>query len=130
MDDALKHAFTDACLRYETAFTQFTTANSAGAGEVEQQSRYREFADAQHAFLQSAHRLARSLLEQAEEQEDPPQDTTHTPELDGRSDWMRPPDEPTDAPEPEPALEPRKPQEQEIRGRPARRGFFRFGRPA
>ncbi len=31
MDEALKRAFTDAYLRYEIAFAQFTTSNSARA---------------------------------------------------------------------------------------------------
>ncbi len=64
MDGALTRAFTDAYLRYETTFAQFTTSNNAAAAEADQRARYREFADAQQAFLEAARRLARDLLEQ------------------------------------------------------------------
>ncbi len=74
MDEALKRAFTDAYLRYEIAFAQFTTSNSVRAQEGEQQARYRELADAQYAFFQTASRLARSLSGQA----DPPQEKRAT----------------------------------------------------
>ncbi len=94
MDEVLKRAFVDAYSRYETSFAQFTTSNNAGAEEAEQQARYREFADAQHAFLQSAHRLARTLLEQTEEQVDPSRDATHAPEPEERSDGVELPGEP------------------------------------
>jgi hypothetical protein len=53
VDEALKRAFTDAYLRYEIAFAQFTTSNSVRAQEGEQQARYRELADAQYAFFQT-----------------------------------------------------------------------------
>jgi hypothetical protein len=74
VDEALKRAFTDAYLRYEIAFAQFTTSNSVGAQEGEQQARYRELADAQYAFFQAASRLARSLSGQAA----PPQEKRAT----------------------------------------------------
>jgi len=66
MDQGLKRAFMDCYLRYEISFAGFTTANSTGAAEAEQQTRYREYADAQQAFLQAAHHFARSLLDQQE----------------------------------------------------------------
>jgi hypothetical protein len=136
MDEALTRAFTDAYLRYETTFAQFTTSNNAAAAEADQRARYREFADAQQAFLEAAHRLARDLLEQSEDQTAPPP----APELepDHQPDRTDPPDEPQEAPDlspldqepiiPELSPEPDEPQEQDVSTRRARAGLFRFGR--
>ena len=64
VDEVLKRAFVDAYLRYEIGFAQFTTSVTTQAGEADQQARYSEFTEAQHAFLQSARQLAQSLSEQ------------------------------------------------------------------
>ncbi len=136
MEEALTRAFTDAYLRYETTFAQFTTSNNAAAAEADQRARYREFADAQLAFLEAAHRLARDLLKQSEDQTAPPPAPEREP--DHLLDRTDPPDEPQEAPAlgrfdqetiiPEPPPEPDGPQEQDASTRRARVGFFRFGR--
>jgi hypothetical protein len=123
VDEVLKRAFVDAYLRYEIGFAQFTTSVTTQAGEADQQARYWEFTEAQHAFLQSARELARSLSEQ---QMAPPLETTHVLGPDEREGWVEPPDEPIHAPEPEPASEPDGAQEQAGRGRPSRRRSFLF----
>ncbi len=136
MDEALTRAFTDAFLRYETTFAQFTTSNNAAAAEADQRARYREFADAQQAFLEAARRLARDLLERNEEQ------AASLPALKREPDHLldrtAPPDELREAPDPSsPEREPitpellpelSEPQEQGVSTRRARAGFFRFGR--
>jgi hypothetical protein len=139
MDEALSHTFRDAYRRYELAFAQFTTSNNAGAAEADQQARYREFADAQHAFLQAAHRLARSLLEQTQGQAALTQATP--PELEGAPSLERtdPPEEPLDAlvqdpPDPElitlePGSEMSGSNKQDASEKPVRAGFLRFKRP-
>ncbi len=133
MDGALTRAFTDAYLRYETTFAQFTTSNAA---EADQRARYREFADAQLAFLEAPHRLARTLLGQTEghtaplpapqlepdyllDRTDPPNDIQEAPDLSSLDQ------EPIT---PEPLPEPNEPQEQDVGTRRARAGFFRLGR--
>ncbi len=136
MDEALTRAFTDAYLRYETTFAQFTTSNNAAAEEAGQRARYREFADAQQAFLEAARRLARTLLEQTEDQAAPPP----APELepDHMLDKTDLPDEPEEASDldspspdpisPEPLPETVEAQEPDVSTRRARAGFFRLGR--
>ena len=102
MDEALKRAFTDAYLRYEIAFAQFTTSNSVRAQEGEQQARYRELADAQYAFFQAASRLARSLSGQA----DPPQEKRATAgdDLGASQETVTPSDVTEPGPEPLPIM--------------------------
>jgi hypothetical protein len=112
VDEVLKRAFVDAYLHYETTFARFTTSNNAGVEEAEQQACFREFADAQHTFLQSAHRLARGLLEQT----DPSRDATYASEPEERSDGLELPGEPkSDWPQRDDA-------------EPAHRGSFLFRR--
>ncbi len=72
MDEALRRAFTDAYVRCEISFGQFTASNTAQAAEAEQQARYRELAAAQESFLLVARQFAGSLLRQAEEVAAPP----------------------------------------------------------
>ena len=122
MDEALKRAFTDAYLRYEIAFAQFTTSNSVRAQEGEQQARYRELADAQYAFFQAASRLARSLSGQAA----PPQEERATAEDDlGTSQETVTPSVATE-PEPEPLSI--KTPEEGVSEKPQRTRWFGFGR--
>ena len=128
MDEVLKRAFVDAYLRYEIGFAQFTTSVTTQAGEADQQARYWEFTEAQHAFLQSARELARSLSEQREQQVAPSQEARHVLGADESEDWAEPPDDSLNAPKPEPASEPGGAQEQAGRGRPSRRGSFLFRR--
>ena len=96
MDETLKRTFTDAYMRYEISYARFSISASDLA---EAEPLYREFSDAQLAFLQAAQRFARSLLE-----DDPPLEDVEA--------------------EPEPAELPA----QEIYGRPTPLSFFRQGR--
>jgi hypothetical protein len=66
LNEALTRTFRDAYLRREIAFAQFSTSNSARADDAEQQTRYQEYADAQHAFFEAANVLARNLLNQGD----------------------------------------------------------------
>ena len=122
MDEALKRAFTDAYLRYEIAFAQFTTSNSVGAQEGEQQARYRELAEAQYAFFEAASRLARSLSGQA----DPPPEKRATAEGDlGTSqETVAPSDQSEHEPEPLPIMT----SEEGVSEKPQRTRWFGFGR--
>ena len=128
MDEALKRDFTDAYLRYEIAFAQFTTANSVRADEIEQQAQYREFMDAQQRFLQAANRFAQNLLKQpsplhdrvlmAEVGPDPkaePQRSSEPVATLGKAERI-----------PEPLSD--APQDEKLSGGSTRVGWFRFRR--